>query len=123
MRWTDLAKRYLGALASKDLDSIESLLSDNIRMMNWSCDVNGKKETLKAISTVFDFVDNIKIHIENTAYNNKYVCMEVRVIYTRDDKSFKSKTVVSHMVYILEFDDWGKIKLIRIYRMKERENE
>jgi len=122
MRWTDLAKRYLGALASKDLGDIESLLSDNVRMMNWSCNVNGKKETLSAISNVFDFVNNVKIHIENTAYNNKYVCMEVRVIYTRDNSSSKSKIVVSYMVYILEFDDWGKIKVIRIYRMKERED-
>ena len=123
MRWTDLAKRYLGALASKDLGTVEELLSDDVRLINWACDVRGKKETLKAIANVFDFVNDIKIHIENTAYNNRYVCMEVRVIYTRDNNSSKGKIVVSHMVYILEFDDWGKIKIIRIYRMKERENE
>ena len=60
----------------------------------------------------------IKIQIINTAYRNKYVCMECELSYTTTNVE-KKQTRTSPIVFILEFDDWGKIKLIRLYRMKE----
>ena len=117
MRWVDATKRYLGAIASKDIDTLEYVLDDDVRMTCWSCDVTGKEETLKTLNNFIDFVKDIKIHIQNPAYHNKYVCVELELSYTR----IKKIKVVSHIVYIIEFDDWGKIKLMRIYRMKEGE--
>ena len=118
MRWTDSAKTFLGALASQDMMSIQPLLEDNVKLSSWSCDVSGKHETMIAIQNFFDFVDNIRIQIINTAYHNKYVCMECEMSYTTTNVE-KPEKKVSPVVYIIEFDDWGKIKLLRLYRMKE----
>ena len=63
MRWTDTAKKFLGAFASKDVVTIESLLDEDVRLIYWSCDVKGIDDTVNAIENFFDFVKNIKIHI------------------------------------------------------------
>ena len=118
MRWTDTAKRFLGALASQKMMLIQPMLHDKVKLTTWSCDVSGKHEAMLSLQNFFDFVDNIKIQIINTAYHNKYVCMECEMSYTTTNVK-KIQDIVSPMVFILEFDDWNKIKLIRLYRMKE----
>ena len=122
MRWTDSAKKFLGAFASKDVSSIESLLDEDIRLINWSCDVKGMDDTINAIENFFDFVKDIKIHIMNTAYHNKYVCMELEVTYTTTVTESINKTVVANIAYIMEFTDWGKVKSMRVYNMHFRHN-
>ena len=123
MRWVDAAKKFLVAIASKEIMSVQPLLQDEVKLTSWSCDVVGKHETMIALQNFFDFVDNIKIQIINTAYRNKYVCMECEMYYETTSKNNKIKKVVSPVIYILEFDDWTKIKLIRLYRMKEGEKQ
>ena len=118
MRWTDTAKKFLGSFASKDVTAIEKLLDEDVRLINWSCDVKGIEDTINAIENFFDFVKNIKIHIMNTAYHNKYVCMELEVTY----KTSINKTVVANIAYIMEFTDWGKVKSMRVYNMHFRHN-
>ena len=121
MRWIDTSKKFLGALVSKDMMSIQPMLNDKVKLTSWSCDVAGKHETMLSVQNFFDFVENIKIQIINTAYHNKYVCMECEISYdTVNVKQPQTKT--TPIIYILEFDDWSKIKLIRIYRMKETIN-
>jgi len=121
MRWVDLAKKFLGAIASKDIMTVQPLLNDKVKLTSWSCDVATKHATMVALQNFFDFVDNIKIQIINTAYRNKYVCMECEMYYEITTKKDKIQEIISPVVYILEFDDWSKIKLIRIYRMKNGE--
>ena len=67
MRWTDTAKKFLGAFASKDFTTIESLLDENVRLINWSCDVKGIGDTINALENFFDFVKDIKIHKQKLA--------------------------------------------------------
>ena len=122
MRWTDTAKKFLGAFASKDVAAIESLLDEDVRLINWSCDVKGVGDTINAIENFFDFVKNIRIHIMNTAYHNKYVCMELEVTYTTTFTESVNKTVVANIAYIMEFTDWGKVKSMRVYNMHFRHN-
>ena len=55
MRWTDTAKKFLGAFASKDVTAIEKLLDEDVRLINWSCDVKGIEDTINAIENFFDF--------------------------------------------------------------------
>lgn len=118
MRWVDSAKKFLSALASKDMMSVQPMLNDKVKLTSWSCDVSGKHETMLSIQHFFDFATNIKMQIINTAYHNKYVCIECEISYdTINVKQPQTKT--TPIIYILEFDDWSKIKLIRIYRMKE----
>ena len=123
MRWVDASKQFLVAIASREIMSVQPLLNDKVKLTSWSCDIAGKHETMIALQNFFDFVDNIKIQIINTAYRNKYVCMECEMYYETTSKNNQINKVVSPMVYILEFDDWSKIKLIRLYRMKEGAQE
>ena len=122
MRWIDTAKIFLGAFASKDVVTIESLLDEDVRLVNWSCDVKGIEDTINAIENFFDFAKNIKIHIMNTAYHNKYVCMELEVTYTTTFTESVNKTVIANIAYIMEFTDWGKVKSMRVYNMHFRHN-
>jgi hypothetical protein len=48
------------------------------------------------------------VHIKNTAYKDKYVCLECEVTSTSGKDA---------MVYIIEFDDWGSLKQFRSYKM------
>ena len=112
MRWTDTAKKFLGAFASKDFTTIESLLDENVRLINWSCDVKGIEDTINALENFFDFVKDIKIHIMNTAYYNKYVCMELEVTYTTSinkNKLDSDNIVVANIAYIMELLTGGRL--------------
>ena len=46
MRWIDTSKKFLGALVSKDMMSIQPMLNDKVKLTSWSCDVSGKHETM-----------------------------------------------------------------------------
>ena len=119
MRWTDTAKKFLGAVASKDIETMAYILSEQVRMTCWSCDTIGIDKTIESFENFFDFVSDIRVHIMNTAYHNKYVCVEIEVTYIAANKG----KVLSNLVYILEFNDVGKIKLMRIYRMNINEGD
>ena len=122
MMWVDTAKKYLGAFCAKDLNTMESLLSDNVSMTSWSCNTNNKEETLKSHRNFFDFADDIKVRIQNVAYKNSYTCLEVQMNYTigtTEDNTIKF--ILSSLVQIMEFDTLGKIIAIRVYRMNKGE--
>jgi len=122
MMWVDTAKKYLGAFCAKDLNTMESLLSDNVSMTSWSCNTDNKEETLQSHRNFFDFADNIKVRIQNVAYKNSYTCLEVQMNYTigtTEDNTIKF--ILSSLVQIMEFDTLGKIITIRVYRMNKGE--
>ena len=122
MMWVDTAKKYLGAFCAKDLNTMESLLSDNVSMTSWSCNTNNKEETLQSHRNFFDFADDIKVRIQNVAYKNSYTCLEVQMNYTigtTEDNTIKF--ILSSLVQIMEFDTLGKIIAIRVYRMNKGE--
>lgn len=126
MMWVDTAKKYLGAFCDKDLDTMESLLNENVSMTSWSCNTSNKEETLQSHRNFFDFADNIKVRIENVAYKNSYTCLELQMNYTiKNESSAKDshnlKLILSSLVQIMEFDTLGKIIAIRVYRMNKGE--
>ena len=120
MMWIDTAKKYLAAFCAKDIDTMESLLSKNACTNSWSCNTKNREETLKSHRNFFDFADNITIRIENVAYKNSYTCLEIQMTYNITTSSH-TKSILASLVQIMEFDDFGKIKKIRIYRMNKGE--
>ena len=128
MMWIDTANKYLGAFASKDIEAIGDLLTDDVEFINNRYNVKGKDEVIEANRKFLDNIENIKVKIINTAYHNKYTSMELSMGYNYMVGAYR-KILISHMVYIMEFNDWGKIKAIRIYeasitelnRYKEKE--
>lgn len=120
MMWTDTAKKYLGAFCAKDLDTMKSLLSKGVRTSSWSCNTTNRKETLQSHQNFFDFADDISIRIQNVAYKNLYTCIEIQMTYNITTEG-QTKIILASLVQIMEFDDIGKIKNIRLYRMNKGE--
>lgn len=52
--------------------------------------------------------EDARIRIENTAYKDKYVCLECEVVDNSGSRN---------IVFIVEFNDWGELKQFRSYVM------
>lgn len=119
MMWIDTAKKYLSAWVAKDSTAMYNLLSDDICITNWNGVVCGKDNVIEANQQFVNFIDPVKVHIDNTAYHNKYTCLECTITYIPQinvDIHRPNQPIQLHTVYVVEFNDWGKIKAIRIYK-------
>ena len=114
MMWLDTAKKYLGAFASKDIEAMGDLLTDDVEFINSMYNIKGKDATIEVNRKFLDSIENIKVKITNTAYHNKYTSIELSMGYNYMIGAYR-KMLIFKMVYIMEFNDWGKIKAVRIY--------
>ena len=127
MIWVDKAKRFLTAICVKDLDMMSDLFADDIHFRSWACDVKGKDAAILANKTHLDLVYESKIKIHNTAYKDKYIVIECELthsyIYNVADvfdsvPRGEGTVTTTNLVYIIEFNDSGKIKALRSYKLK-----
>ena len=127
MIWVDKAKRFLTAICVKDLDMMSDLFADDIHFRSWACDVKGKDAAILANKTHLDLVYETKIKIHNTAYKDKYIVIECELthsyIYNVADvfdsvPRGEGTVTTTNLVYIIEFNDSGKIKALRSYKLK-----
>ena len=114
MMWLDTAKKYIGAFASKDTEAMGNLLTDDAEFINSMYNIKGKDAAIQANRKFLDSIENIKVKITNTAYHNKYTSIELSMGYNYMIGAYR-KMLIFKMVYIMEFNDWGKIKAVRIY--------
>ena len=128
MIWADKAKQFLGAICSKDITIMEGLFADDIKFCSWGCNVQGKDAALKVNRDHIKLVKETKIKIHNTAYKDKYICIECNLSHSYkfnivdafDTANVKlaNSTISISLVYIIEFNDVGKIKSIKSYKLK-----
>ena len=127
MIWVDKAKRFLSAICAKDLDMMSDLFADDIHFRSWACDVKGKDDAILANKNHLDLVYETKIQIHNTAYKDKYIVIECELthsyIYNVADvfdsvPRGEGTVTTTNLVYIIEFNDNGKIKALRSYKLK-----
>ena len=127
MIWVDKAKRFLTAICVKDLDMMSDLFADDIHFCSWACDVKGKDAAILANKNHLDLVYETKIKIHNTAYKDKYIVIECELthsyIYNVADvfdsiPREEGSVTTTNLVYIIEFNDSGKIKALRSYKLK-----
>ena len=119
MIWVNTAKRYLAALVCKELDSVEKLLDDKVELIDCHARITGKDKVQLHNKRFTEMIKTANLKISNTAYRDKYVCIECKLTYEpvfEVNMYRNQKYVVMHIVYIIEFNDWGKIKSIRSYR-------
>mgnify|MGYP005988674751 CR=1 FL=1 len=107
MIWVQFVKNYLSDFATKNLEKLSEAYDDRVQLRDWLISVEGKGAVLDANKQLFDNCDNISVQILNTAYRDKFVCVEFNL--SIDDK-------VLHVVDIIEVNDEGKIKSIRAYK-------
>ena len=119
MIWVNAAKQYLAAVVCKDTGSIEHMLDDKVELRDWHTRVVGKDKVLLSNRRFADGIKTASLKINNTAYKDKYVCLECELTYEPvfELNMFRDqKYMVMKMVYIIEFNEWGKIKSIRSYK-------
>ena len=127
MIWVDKAKRFLTAICAKDLNVMSDLFADDIHFRSWACDVKGKDTAIISNKAHLDLIYETKIKINNTAYKDKYIVIECELTHSYiynvadvfDSIPRQEGTVTTtDLVYIIEFNDSGKIKALRSYKLK-----
>lgn len=99
MIWVDLAKNFLGALATCDAKYADEVLSDNFTSyFNGSVVIEDKKVLIADIKGS----EKGSLKIIDTAYADKTVFFECEIdsLYT---------------AVIIKIDDYGKIKTLKFY--------
>lgn len=120
MIWESLCKKYLGAFAVKDLESLEEFYAENIHLKDWAYDIFGKELVLQANKDLFKRYDEINIAIKNSCYRDKLICIEFDLILIKKvhhlhgaNQDFKS---IINVVDLIELNSQGQIKSIRAYK-------
>ena len=119
MIWVNAAKRYLSALVCKESDSIEDMLDDKVELIDCHGRLVGKDKVLLHNRRFAEMIKTATLKISNTAYRDKYVCLECKLTYEpvfEVNMYRNQKYAVMRTAYIIEFNEWGKIKSIRSYR-------
>lgn len=113
MIWVEFAKKYLGAFAAKDLDALDGMYADNVELHDWAVKVKGKEEVLSVNKAFFNSTGLVSIHIQNTAYRDKYITVEFVLVI---NSLVPEDNTVINVVDVIEIDDYGRIKSIRAYK-------
>ena len=119
MIWVNAAKRYLSALICKEIDSVEHMLDDKAELIDCHGRHVGKDKVLLHNRRFGEMIKTATLNISNTAYRDKYVCLECKLTYEpvfEVNMYRNQKYAVMRTAYIIEFNEWGKIKSIRSYR-------
>jgi len=112
MMWANMAKKFLAAFASMDLESMGEMYDDGVEFYDMGeSHTFGKEDTLKANKKVFDETESIAIRVENFCYRDKYISLECLTL----TKPLDGPPIVRHEVFIIEFSAFGFIKNCRIY--------
>ena len=104
---SQLAILYLKAWSEKDLETIESMLADNIMLTDWEGSIVGKQQVIAFNRLLFSKLNHVRLDIERIAIGQDTVIAEITI--TLDAQ------VSIHVVDVLEFDE-DKIKQIRAYK-------
>lgn len=110
MKLYKLAQEYFIAFSNKNIEKLESLLSNNIVLRDWAVRLNGKKKVINFSKKLF--TDYPKINIKFLNY-----CLNVRKkIITCELEIRLNKKMNIKVVDIFFFDNNYKIK--KIYAFK-----
>jgi len=98
---------YLAAYARKDLDAIDGLFADDIRLRDWKLFVQGRRAALAETAKNFDAARSIEIDVLSTHESQRSVAGELRIRIDGEIELF--------VVDVVDFDDSGRISAIRAY--------
>jgi len=113
MIWVQFVKNYLGAFAAKDIEALDGMYADGVTLHDWAVNVKGKEEVLSVNKALFNSTGLISVHIQNTAYRDKYIAVEFVIVI---NSLVPEDSTVINVVDIIEIDDFGKIKSIKAYK-------
>lgn len=100
-----LTDKYFEAFLNKDVETLNELYSNNITLIDWNINVNGKEEVLLANQGLFDLDFTLEVHNTNQS----------------EDKTFNEITItigeeVLNIMDVITFDENFKIIKIVAYK-------
>jgi steroid delta-isomerase len=98
---------YLAAYARKDLDAIDGMFADDIRLRDWKLFVRGRQAALAETAKNFESVKSIEIDVLYMLESERAMAGELRIRIDGEIELF--------VVDVVEFDEHGRICAIRAY--------
>lgn len=108
MNLINITKLYFQYFSEKDIENLELLFSENIRLVDWEINVIGKKNVIEANKKIFNTVDSIKVTPLNFFQDKLVMTCEIDILINKKDKL--------KVVDIIKFNEDKKIINISAYK-------
>lgn len=93
--------KYFEAFNNKDLDTLSTLYSNDIRLIDWDIDIEGKEEVLNANKGLFDLEFTLELHkthqIENITFNEITITIGEDVLNIMDVITFNENYQIENI--------------------------
>ena len=107
MNYKNLALKYLKAFESKNIDLIQEIFSNKIKLIDWEVDLEGKENVINKIKMIFDSIEVIDVKIVELYQEEKTVISKM---------SINLDNIKLSVVDILKFSEEGKLLEINAFK-------
>ena len=107
MNYKNLALKYLEAFESKNIDLIQEIFSNEVKLIDWEVDLEGKENVINNIKMVFNSIEVIDIKIVELYQEEKTVISKMII---------KLDHIKLYIVDILKFSEDGKLLEINAFK-------
>ena len=109
MSLIEITEKYYETFSNKDINNLEGMFADDVKLTDWEIKAVGLKEVIKVIKSIFKNVETILI-IPLDVYNDGNTVVSELEIRINNGQEVLS------VVDIIEFDNDSKISAIRAYK-------
>ena len=104
----NLIKNYFTFFSKKDISSLDKLLAEDIKLIDWEISANGKKEVLKANKKIFNSFESINVELKEIFIKDMTAVCLLEILINNKDKI--------NVVDIIKFNNDNKIILISAFK-------
>ena len=104
----NLIKNYFTFFSKKDISSLDKLLADNVKLIDWEISANGKKEVLDANKKIFSSFKSIYVELKEIFIKDMTAVCLLEILVNNKDKI--------KVVDIIKFNNDNKIILISAFK-------
>lgn len=103
---------YFQTFSNQDLDGLSEMFSDDVILVDWEINANGKEEVLEANKNIFQSVDTILVVPYFYYEGEEAYAIEIDVIVNAGQETEETLQVVD----IISFNNEGLIQSIEAYK-------
>ena len=105
-------EEYFTTFSNQDLDGLSKMFSDDVILVDWDINANGKEEVLEANKKIFQSVDTINVVPYFYYVGEEAYAVEIDVIVNAGNESEE----IIQVVDIISFNEEGLIQSIEAYK-------
>ena len=88
-----IIQQYFDAFTNKNLEVIQSLLADDVVLLDWNVQVYGKADVIKVFANIFNSFNTIEVDIINSIIEGNQAAVQINI--QLDDISLKVMDVIN----------------------------